>query len=205
MDASGTADSDVNFAAGAHLHKFRLDASGRRISKAAEYVQPQTQRVLREGSSTVMSVDMEAAMRHIGDMEQEMGAHEGCRLRGDVTVRRVAGRLHFAVHQQSFADMLPQLLTGHVLPRLRNMSHTIHKVQFGPSFPGQVNPLDGAVRMEPATSGGHAYKYYIKVRRRGGVAQLIECAGAGNCFQTEWELGLGDGAGSCRHPVKTST
>jgi hypothetical protein len=166
MDASGTADSDVNFAAGAHLHKFRLDASGRRISKAAEYVQPQTQRVLREGSSTVMSVDMEAAMRHIGDMEQEMGAHEGCRLRGDVTVRRVSGRLHFAVHQQSLADMLPQMLSGHVLPRVRNISHAVHRLTFGPSFPGQVSPLDGTTRIEAANGGGHAYKYYIKVGMR---------------------------------------
>jgi hypothetical protein len=92
-----------------------------------------------------------------------MGAHEGCRLSGDVTVRRVAGRLHFAVHQQSFVDMLPQMLTGHVLPRLRNMSHTVHKCSFGPSFPGQVNPLDGTVRIEPQGSNGHAYKYYVKV------------------------------------------
>ncbi|KIY93713.1 hypothetical protein MNEG_14248 [Monoraphidium neglectum] len=205
IDASGTADSDVNNARGAHLHKVRLSAAGAPLARTSEYQTPQSQRMTTEGGSSVVNVDLGAAVQHMGEMEQEMGAHEGCRLRGDVTVRRVAGRLHFAVHQQSFADMLPQLLTGHVLPRLRNMSHTIHKVQFGPSFPGQVNPLDGAVRMEPATSGGHAYKYYIKVRRRGGVAQLIECAGAGNCFQTEWELGLGDGAGSCRHPVKTST
>jgi hypothetical protein len=113
-----------------------------------------------------MSVDMEAAMRHIGDMEQEMGAHEGCRLRGDVTVRRVSGRLHFAVHQQSLADMLPQMLSGHVLPRVRNISHAVHRLTFGPSFPGQVSPLDGTTRIEAANGGGHAYKYYIKVGMR---------------------------------------
>jgi hypothetical protein len=28
---------------------------------------------------------------------------------GELTVRRVAGRLHFAVHQQSFIDVLPQV------------------------------------------------------------------------------------------------
>jgi hypothetical protein len=28
---------------------------------------------------------------------------------GDISVRRVAGKLHFAVHQQSFVDMLPQV------------------------------------------------------------------------------------------------
>jgi len=28
---------------------------------------------------------------------------------GDISVRRVAGKLHFAVHQQSFVDVLPQV------------------------------------------------------------------------------------------------
>lgn len=168
IDASGTAESDVNFARGARLHKVRLSAAGQKLARAGEYKTPQSQRMVNEGGSSVVNVDLGAAMQQMGDMEEEMTAHEGCRLHGDITVRRVAGRLHFAVHQQSFIDMLPQMLTGHMLPRLRNMSHTIHKLQFGPSFPGQVNPLDSAVRMEAATSKGHAYKYYIKV---GGSGQ----------------------------------
>lgn len=32
-----------------------------------------------------------------------------CRMVGDISVRRVAGKLHFAVHQQSFVDVLPQV------------------------------------------------------------------------------------------------
>lgn len=33
-----------------------------------------------------------------------------------------------------------------------NSSHIIHKVSFGPTFPGQVNPLDGAIcTLEPAS------------------------------------------------------
>jgi hypothetical protein len=32
-----------------------------------------------------------------------------CRVFGELTVRRVAGRLHFAMHQQSFIDVLPQV------------------------------------------------------------------------------------------------
>lgn len=55
------------------------------------------------------------------------------------------------------------MLTGHVLPHIRNMSHTVHSLSFGPPFPGRVNPLDGTTRVEDATSTGHAYKYYIKV------------------------------------------
>jgi hypothetical protein len=166
IDASGTADSDVNNARGVHLHKVRLGPDGARLARQ-EYQTPQSQRMVEQGGSTVVNVDLGAAMKHMGEMEEELGAHEGCRLHGDVTVRRVAGRLHFAVHQQSFVDMLPMMLTGHVLPRVRNMSHTVHRVAFGPSFPGQVNPLDGTRRVEAAGTGGHAYKYYIKVRGRG--------------------------------------
>lgn len=33
------------------------------------------------------------------------------RVIGDISVRRVAGKLHFAVHQQSFVDVLPQVRT----------------------------------------------------------------------------------------------
>lgn len=106
IDASGTADSDVNYAAGAHLHKVRLGRDG---APAGEYATPQSQRAVHEGGSTVVNVDLGAAMQHMGEMEEEIGAAEGCRLRGDVTVRRVAGRLHFAVHQQSFIDKLPQV------------------------------------------------------------------------------------------------
>lgn len=35
-----------------------------------------------------------------------------CRVIGDISVRRVAGKLHFAVHQQSFVDVLPQVGMG---------------------------------------------------------------------------------------------
>lgn len=35
-----------------------------------------------------------------------------CRMIGDISVRRVAGKLHFAVHQQSFVDVLPQVRTS---------------------------------------------------------------------------------------------
>lgn len=45
------------------------------------------------------------------------------------------------------------------------MSHTVHRVSFGPHFPGQVSPLDGTVRIESAGgAGAHAYRYYLKVR-----------------------------------------
>lgn len=61
-----------------------------------------------------------------------------------------------------------QMLTGHVLPRLTNMSHIIHKVSFGPEYPGQVNPLDGFKRVNGLDDTPHAYKYFLKVRPQHG-------------------------------------
>ncbi|KAF8056116.1 ergic3 [Scenedesmus sp. PABB004] len=164
MDASGSAANDANNAKDVHLHKIRLDAQGRRIGgKDGEYHTPQSQRAVRDASGTVMQIDLSAAMTQMGDMGAEINAHEGCRVKGDVRVRRVAGRLHFAVHQQSFIDVLPQMLTGHVLPKLTNLSHVITKVAFGPEFPGQVNPLDGFVRLAAPGEAPAAYKYFLKV------------------------------------------
>lgn len=55
------------------------------------------------------------------------------------------------------------MLTGHVLPRLTNMSHIINKVAFGPEFPGQANPLDGFNRITKEGDILRAYKYFLKV------------------------------------------
>lgn len=43
------------------------------------------------------------------------------------------------------------------------MSHVIHKVAFGPEFPGQLNPLDGFQRINQPGSPPQAYKYFLKV------------------------------------------
>jgi hypothetical protein len=58
-----------------------------------------------------------------------------------------------------------QMLTGHVLPKLTNMSHIINKVAFGPEFPGQANPLDGFNRITKEGDILSAYKYFLKVGR----------------------------------------
>lgn len=163
-DASGTSESDTILNQGVQLHKLRLDAHGHRLSRRgdSEYHQSQISQVVDDPRGPVMSVNLGAAIQHMGDMEAEIEAHEGCRVYGSVVVRRVSGKLHFSVHQQSFMDVLPQMLTGHVVPRLVNMTHIIHKVAFGPEYPGQVNPLDGFKRILT----GHdlrAYKYFLKV------------------------------------------
>jgi hypothetical protein len=71
------------------------------------------------------------------------------------------------------------MLTGHVLPRLTNMSHVIHKVSFGPEFPGQVNPLDGFKRINGPDDAPHAYKYFLKVRWQQWLMKSTVCLGQG--------------------------
>jgi hypothetical protein len=185
-DASGTRDSDVNFAEGVNLHKLRLGPGGGRLR---EYATPQTQRFSRgAGGGGVLTVDLDGAFQQLGAMEEEMAGHEGCRLVGDATVRRVAGRVRFSVHQGSIVDLLPQMLSGHMLPAVRNMSHVVRHVSFGPRFPGQVSPLDGAARIEPAGAPGSVVKYFLKVVGGGvGVVWVGVLwgggGGAGRCWR----------------------
>lgn len=177
LDISGTAESDASFALHRDMvvHKVRLDASGRRIGKR-EYATPQSQELVEDGfGGNVMNVNLNLAMKHLTEMEEESQAHEGCHLSASMKVKRVAGRVHISVHQQMVFQMLPQLLAGHSIPHLLNMSHVVHHVAFGPDFPGQVRPLDGFTRILDTNFA--SFKYFLKVvpteyySRLGGVTE----------------------------------
>ena len=45
-----------------------------------------------------------------------------------------------------------------------NVSHTIHKLSFGPEFPGEENPLDDFVRTVRKGEPTGTFKYFLKVR-----------------------------------------
>ncbi|KAG2431010.1 hypothetical protein HYH02_013539 [Chlamydomonas schloesseri] len=160
LDISGTAENDASFAHHMHVHKLRLDKAGNQIGKA-EYHTPQSQQIMDTGSEQLVSVNIQEAMQHLVDMEDEADHAEGCHVYGTMEVKRVAGRLHMSVHQNMVFQMLPQLLGTHHIPKVLNMSHVIKHLGFGPHYPGQLNPLDGYVRMvgrEP-----YSYKYFLKV------------------------------------------
>ncbi|GFR49695.1 hypothetical protein Agub_g11845 [Astrephomene gubernaculifera] len=174
LDISGTAENDASFARHMQLHKMRLDGAGRQIGKA-EYHTPQSQQIMDTGAEQLVSVNIQEAMQHLVDMEDESEHHEGCRVSGALEVKRVAGRLHLSVHQNVVFQMLPQLLGAHHIPQVMNMSHVIKHLGFGPRYPGQVNPLDGYVRTVDKTP--YSYKYFLKVvpteyySRLGGVTE----------------------------------
>lgn len=86
---------------------------------------------------------------------------EGCNVYGSLEVNKVAGNFHFAPGK-SF-----QQSNMHVHDLLAfqkdsfNVSHKVNELTFGPQFPGVVNPLDGAQRIQVAPTG--MYQYFIKV------------------------------------------
>ncbi|KAG1673304.1 hypothetical protein FOA52_002584 [Chlamydomonas sp. UWO 241] len=163
LDVSGTSEGDASHSKGMQIHKHRLDANGKTIGKA-EYHTPQSQFMVGNGmGGQVMNVNVQEAMNHLQDMEDEEGRHEGCRITGTMLVKRVAGRLHLSVHQNMIFKMMPQLLGAHHLPKLLNMSHHVHELSFGPHFHGMVNPLDGFERAVPGEGDFQSFQYFVKV------------------------------------------
>lgn len=94
----------------------------------------------------------------------EFDEKHGCKIKGNLKISKVAGRIHITPgHSFSFA--------GHVVhdySALRNkkfdLSHHIHKLNFGTEFPGQTNALDRTKRMAKRGEtlvGQH--EYFIRV------------------------------------------
>lgn len=86
---------------------------------------------------------------------------EGCNVYGSLEVNKVAGNFHFApgksfqqsnMHVHDFLAFQKESF---------NVSHRINELSFGPHFPGVVNPLDGAQRIQMTPTG--MYQYFIKV------------------------------------------
>lgn len=85
----------------------------------------------------------------------------GCKLKGTLTVRKVAGNFHVAAgHAFGMGD-------GHFAYSVSpldfasyNASHIVRELRFGPTFPGQRAPLDGVVGL--ADRSGTQFQYHIK-------------------------------------------
>lgn len=86
---------------------------------------------------------------------------EGCNVYGSLEVKKVAGNFHFApgksfqqsnMHVHDFLAFQKESF---------NVSHRVNELSFGPHFPGVVNPLDGAQRVQMTPTG--MYQYFIKV------------------------------------------
>jgi len=91
----------------------------------------------------------------IAELRKHVG--EGCRLEGTVTVNRVAGNFHFAMSEADHHTLMSVFRDRESL----NVSHHIHSIAFGDSYPGLVNPLDGVAK-DLSTGSGY-FQYYIKM------------------------------------------
>ena len=62
---------------------------------------------------------------------------------------------------------MPQMMGGFLFPGLApgtekfNATHVIHHLSFGPTFPGQLQPLDG--HASAVTQGPAMFQYHVKI------------------------------------------
>ncbi|EIE27037.1 DUF1692-domain-containing protein [Coccomyxa subellipsoidea C-169] len=145
-DMSGEKSGDSGHAANGEIHKVRLNEAGEKIG-LGEYIPPRRWGFMMG----------KPRQQEVMEVNQAMDAHEGCNIFGWLDLQRVAGNFRVSVHVEDFFALtrLQADTTG------INSSHIIHRVSFGPTFPGQVNPLDGAERILDKESG--TFKYFLKV------------------------------------------
>uniref|UniRef100_A0A7S4L013 Endoplasmic reticulum vesicle transporter C-terminal domain-containing protein n=1 Tax=Paramoeba aestuarina TaxID=180227 RepID=A0A7S4L013_9EUKA len=94
------------------------------------------------------------------EMEKVKG--EGCRYYGYLQVKKVKGNFHFSpgktIQNRNFHthDFV------HGFSDSYNMSHKINRISFGEDFPGNINPLDGVLKIsnDPFST---SYSYFAKV------------------------------------------
>jgi endoplasmic reticulum-Golgi intermediate compartment protein 3 len=96
-------------------------------------------------------------------LERRVGDEgEGCNIHGRIALSTGGGDWHMAPGKDPSAndftilDMLLQTF------QRWNVSHTIHKMRFGPEYPAAVYQLDGETRTITDVYG--MYQYYFKVR-----------------------------------------
>jgi len=100
------------------------------------------------------------------DPKEQMG--EGCRLHGDMIVKKVPGNFHLSAH--AHANLI-NLFFGN---KPMNVTHIIHDLSFGGQThhlaeieEANINPLKDSVKIagpDPSDpSSGVSYEYYIKI------------------------------------------
>mmetsp|Transcript_13620 Transcript_13620/g.29495 ORF Transcript_13620/g.29495 Transcript_13620/m.29495 type:complete len:401 (+) Transcript_13620:147-1349(+) len=95
--------------------------------------------------------------------EELMNNPDGCNMRGFVEVAKVAGNFHIAPGQTFEVNGVML----HDMSKLRNvhinMTHHIHHLTIGDSYPGKKNPLDGVSKMRKIDGVTGVHEYFLKV------------------------------------------
>eukprot|EP00183_Erythrolobus_madagascarensis_P007091 CAMPEP_0185844114 /NCGR_PEP_ID=MMETSP1354-20130828/399_1 /TAXON_ID=708628 /ORGANISM="Erythrolobus madagascarensis, Strain CCMP3276" /LENGTH=395 /DNA_ID=CAMNT_0028543727 /DNA_START=1 /DNA_END=1188 /DNA_ORIENTATION=+ len=88
---------------------------------------------------------------------------EGCNIKGFIEVSKVQGNFHispghtFDYHGRHLHDM-----SAFADAKL-DVSHTIHHLSFGDSFPGVTHPLDGVTKRASGEADLGMYEYFVKI------------------------------------------
>lgn len=91
-------------------------------------------------------------------------ADEGCHISGYFDVSKVAGNFHFAPGK-SFQQHNVHVHDIHAFKTKQfNMSHIIHRLSFGTTYPGRKDPLDGHVEILDSQGPVNVmFQYFVKI------------------------------------------
>ena len=156
LDMSGQHEVDLHTT----IFKERVDRHGIRRGKELirDLVEGHQKELKPEGWHLVSSQETEASAQIIRAALED---GEGCNLHGHLVVQRVAGNFHVSVHGHSYSTLQRVFAAVNEV----NVSHVIHQLGFGQTYPGLINPLEGFVRILDPNSGaaGGTFKYFLKV------------------------------------------
>jgi len=119
---------------------------------------------LKGWSTTQILRNSSQCLRDSHNPFSQVESGEGCRIRGVMSVNKIAGNFHVA-HGESIVRDGRHIhqYNPREAPSF-NVSHTIHKVAFGDDFRGmEVGPLDNLERIVARDLGTGLFQYYIKV------------------------------------------
>ena len=141
---------------------------GRRLLARGGAMLPDTDGLVAQlAAQAAQQAFMNELLQEIGHVQDDAeqlkaeGSHGvGCHMEGYLEVAKLSG------HVQVNPGRTFQLSTGQVVQMQVdavgfNMSHTIHGLSFGASYPGKVEPLSGAARAHASLGG--ASQYFLKV------------------------------------------
>jgi hypothetical protein len=178
-DRAGEEHYDVH---DGHIEKRRIDKHGKVIDAAFTSEKPNKHKEIKQALQKINETDSaHAADSHAMEQVQPFGGifglqsllqeafpegvehafrnenQEGCEVKGYLEVNRVPGRFSISPGRSLMMGM--QMVKLNVQTAL-NLTHTIHRLSFGESFPGLVSPLDGTHRSLPPNA---VQQYFLNV------------------------------------------
>ncbi|KAI9352074.1 endoplasmic reticulum vesicle transporter-domain-containing protein [Obelidium mucronatum] len=144
---------DVLDVAGASLHARNNEFSKTSVKFHTVGLVPATARKSRS-KLDVHRIVAEAQRKHREHMDQS-GVLNGCRIKGHISVNKVAGMFHITALGHGYMD------GRHVPHEAMNFTHRIDKLSFGIDYPGLVNPLDSS--LEIADGYFEMFQYFISI------------------------------------------